>query len=69
MKLDIMRFLLLYASLGVAQTYSSVQNNYSLVHLRRAANMECTLDLLKTSRKFSTGFLRFEKVFLMSMHI
>ena len=30
MKLDIMRFLLLFASLGVAQTYFLVQNNYSL---------------------------------------
>ena len=42
-KLDIMIFLLLFASLGVAQTYFSVQNNYSLAHLRRAAHMECTL--------------------------
>ena len=45
MKLDIMRFLGLLTSVGVAQTYFSVQNNYSLTHCQRAVYMECTMPL------------------------
>ena len=40
MKLGIMRFLLLVACFGFAQTYFSEQNNNSLAHLRRAVYRE-----------------------------
>ena len=42
MKLVKSRYLLVMVSVGVAPTYFSAENNYSLVHLRGVVYTECT---------------------------
>ena len=44
LKLDPMRFLQLLVSVSVTKTCFSVQNDYSLAHLRRAVYMERALE-------------------------